>query len=95
VDPETRAYLDDFRRELSSELGRRLDSVEQRVEATRRELGVVIEATRRELGVLIEATRRELGVLIEDVRHDVRAVAEMVVANTEAIGQLRSRLDAR
>jgi len=25
----------------------------------------------------------------------VRAVAEMVVANTEAIGQLRSRLDAR
>jgi tellurite resistance protein len=73
VDPETRAYLDDFRRELSSELGRRLDSVEQRV----------------------EATRRELGVLIEDVRHDVRAVAQIVVAKTEAIGQLRSRLDAR
>jgi hypothetical protein len=34
-------------------------------------------------------------VLIEEVRHDLRAVAEMVVANTEAITDLRARVDAR
>lgn len=45
--------------------------------------------------VLEVELRRHFGVLIEDVRHDLRAVAEMVVANTEAITQLRLRLDAR
>jgi archaellum component FlaC len=39
--------------------------------------------------------RRHFGVLVEQVRQELRIVAEMVVANTEAISQLRLRLDAR
>jgi hypothetical protein len=35
------------------------------------------------------------GVLVEDLRHQLQAVAEMVVANSEAITDLRARLDAR
>jgi len=52
-------------------------------------------AVDRCFGELEGELRRHFGVLIEDVRHDLRAVAEMVVANTEAIGELRTRLDAR
>jgi hypothetical protein len=73
VDPETRTYLDDMRREMT----RRFDGVDQRFVQLEAEL------------------RRHFGVLIEQGRHKLQVVAEMVVANTEAIADLRTRLDAR
>ena len=73
MDPETRTYLDDMRREMT----RRFDGVDQRFVQLEAEL------------------RRHFGVLIEQGRHKLQVVAEMVVANTEAIADLRTRLDAR
>jgi len=108
VDAETRAYLDDFRRELTSELGRitaRFDDLDQRLEEEFSGVDAQLSGIGRRGGGLdqrldiledrIEAVRREVGVLIQHARQDVRLVTEMVVANTEAIGALRVRLDAR
>jgi len=61
----------------------RIDGVDQRLDTVDRRF------------VALETEVRHSGVLIEQVRHEVQVVAEMVVANTEAITQLRRRLDAR
>jgi len=61
----------------------RIDGVDQRLDTVGRRF------------VALETEVRHSGVLIEQVRHEVQVVAEMVVANTEAITQLRRRLDAR
>jgi archaellum component FlaC len=93
VDPETRAYLDEMRREINQRLDgvdRRLDGVDQRFDAVDQRFDGVDQRFE-------SADRRvvQLGVLIEQVRHEVQTVAEMVVANTEAIAGLRLRLDTR
>jgi hypothetical protein len=80
VDPETRAYLDELRRWLETRFG----AIDRR-----------FDGIDRRFVDLDGELRRHVGVLIEDVRHDLRAVTEIVVANTEAIAQLRLRLDAR
>jgi archaellum component FlaC len=111
VDDETRAYFDEFRRAVSVEFGviaarfdavdARFDGVDARFDAVDQRFGAVdrrfdgVDQRMDRLKDRIESARRELGVLIEDVRGDVRAVAEQVVANTEAIDELRARLDAR
>jgi hypothetical protein len=61
----------------------RIDGVDQRLDTVDRRF------------VALETEVRHSGVLIEQVRHEVQVVAGMVVANTEAITQLRRRLDAR
>jgi hypothetical protein len=80
VDPETRAYLDELRGWLETRFG----AIDRR-----------FDGIDRRFVDLDGELRRHVGVLIEDVRHDLRAVAEIVVANTEAIAQLRLRPDAR
>jgi hypothetical protein len=80
VDPETRAYLEDMRRELNLRfdgVDRRFDGIDQRFVQLESEL------------------RRHFGVLIEQVRHELQIVAEMVVENTESIATIRARLEAR
>ena len=111
VDDETRASFDELRRALSVEFGliaarfdavdgrfaavdRRFDAVDGRFDAVDRRFDAVDQRFDA-LEQRVEAVRREMGVLIEDVRHDLRAVAEQVAANTEAIDDLRARLDAR
>jgi hypothetical protein len=80
VDPETRAYLEDMRRELNL----RFDGVDQRFDGVDQRF-VQLESE----------LRRHFGVLIEQVRHDLQIVAEMVVENTESIAIIRARLEAR
>ena len=80
VDPETRAYLQDMRRELNL----RFDGVDQRFDGVDQRF-VQLESE----------LRRHFGVLIEQVRHDLQIVAEMVVENTESIAIIRARLEAR
>jgi hypothetical protein len=80
VDPETRAYLEDMRRELNL----RFDGVDQRFDGVDQRF-VQLESE----------LRRHFGVLIEQVRHELQIVAEMVVENTESIAIIRARLEAR
>jgi hypothetical protein len=80
VDPETRAYLEDMRRELNL----RFDGVDQRFDGVDQRF-VQLESE----------LRRHFGVLIEQVRHELQIVAEMVVENTESIATIRARLEAR
>ena len=87
VDPETRAYLGDMRRELNLRfdgVDRRFDGVDQRFDGIDQRF-VQLESE----------LRRHFGVLIEQVRHELQIVAEMVVENTESIATIRARLEAR
>jgi archaellum component FlaC len=100
VDPELRAYLD----ERFGAVDRRFDTVDARFDSIDQRFGAAdqrIDGVDQRLDtvdrrfVALETEVRHSGVLIEQVRHEVQVVAEMVVANTEAITQLRQRLDAR
>lgn len=101
VDPETRAYLDDMRLEMNRRfdaVDQRFDAVDQRFEAVGRRFEAVgrqFDSIDRRFVELDSELRRHFGVLIEQARHDNQTIAEMVVANTEAIADLRARLDAR
>jgi len=53
------------------------------------------EAVESRVGELNGEVRRHFGVLVEHSRHETQIIAEMVGANTEAIADLRQRLDAR
>ena len=87
VDPETRAYLEDMRRELNL----RFDGVDQRLDGVDQRFDVVDQRF-----VQLESElRRHFGVLIEQVRHELQIVAEMVVENTESIVIIRAHLGAR
>jgi hypothetical protein len=101
MDPEMRAYLDEMRRWLESrfdaidgqfaEFGGRLAEFDGRFAAVD---GGFASIDGRFVD-LESGLRRHFGVLIEQVRHEIQIVAEMVVGNTEAIADLRIRLDAR
>jgi hypothetical protein len=108
VDPETRAYLEDMRRELNLRfdgVDRRFDGVDQRLDGIDQRLDGIDQrfdgVDQRFDGIdqrfvqLESELRRHFGVLIEQVRHDLQIVAEMVVENTESIATIRARLEAR
>ena len=84
MDPETRAYLDDMRLEMT----RRFDGVDRRFDSVNRRF----DSVDRRFVELEAELRRHFGVLIEQIRHELQLVAEMVVANTEAISMIRARL---
>lgn len=64
VDPETRAYLEDMRRELNV----RFDGVDQRFVRLESEL-------RRHFGVLIEQVRHDLQIVAEMVVENTESIA--------------------
>ena len=72
VDPETRAYLEDMRRELNV----RFDGVDQRFVQLESEL-------RRHFGVLIEQVRHDLQIVAEMVVENTESIA-IIRARLEA-----------
>jgi hypothetical protein len=104
VDAETREFFETLQRELRDlrrDVDARFDAVDQRFDAVDQRFDGVdqrfdgVDQRFASIDQRFEEQRRHVGVLIEEVRHDLRAVAEMVVANTEAITDLRARVDAR
>ena len=84
MDPETRAYLDETRRDLD----RRFADVWQE-----------FAAVRRDIGESAAETRRHFDIVAEGLRADIRTIAEATAANSEAIARLSMdfdrKLDAR
>jgi archaellum component FlaC len=101
VDPETRAYLEDMRRELNLRfdgVDQRFDGMDQRLDGVDQRLDGMdqrFDGVDQRFVQLESELRRHFGVLIEQVRHDLQIVAEMVVENTESIAIIRARLEAR
>lgn len=97
MDAETREFFETLQRELRDlrrDVDARFDAVDQRFDAVDHRFDGVDQRF-ASVDQRFDEQRRHVGVLIEEVRHDLRAVAEMVVANTEAITDLRARVDAR
>ena len=98
VDDETRAYFEEFRRELGG-VRQELGGVHQDLGDVRQELGGVRETLNRRIDAQAEETRRHFDVTAEALRHQIQTLAEGVVTNAEAIATLRAEihedLDAR
>jgi hypothetical protein len=81
MDAELRAYLDDMRAELRTEIQRAADEL-------RTEMSAKIEGS-------AETLRRHFGVVAEGLRWELRAVAEGTLGNTAAIERLEAEMNRR
>lgn len=105
MDPETRTYLDEMRRDfhgLRDEVRGLRDEVErlrplpdavQDLRGEMHQVRIEMDQVRIEMRATAEATRRHFDIVGEALRHEIRTVAEGVVANTEAIVRFRSEID--
>ena len=74
MDPETRAFLDEMRRELSG----RFDAVDRRFESMDGKIDGLADEVRRS------------GVLTEELRRLIQTVAENVALNNKALDRFRT-----